>query len=300
MTAFRATSWCRSYVTCRQSQCTNWIWQDKLKPDTRCRQCGTWWPALTVIQGGTGKGKGQGRPTKTEARQQASWLETPPGLGKLKPLKKTKIQKEATDLLEPVWSGVSHELQDKLQHLGIGPKKPPEPDLHEMLKTHMAALPAQVQEVVTRLTTPAPASEQDIAIKLKGQVADLKNLSTKKTQLQEKLDQTKLQYQTLLQEMQDLQQKLNEGQQALKLLSEDYMKAVNKETKQADLDSGMDIDTLPAAVETFVANLGVSLSDEQKTQLHGLLKRPNDTDGDLSKRRKTDSPAKTAPPGSDG
>ena len=193
-----------------------------------------------------------------------------------------------------------HELQDKLQHLGIGPKKPPEPDLHEMLKTHMAALPAQVQEVVTRLTTPAPASEQDIAIRLKGQVTDLKNLSTKKTQLQEKLDQTKLQYQTLLQEMQDLQQKLNDGQQALKLLSEDYMKAVNKETKQADLDSGMDIDTLPAAVETFVANLGVSLSDEQKTQLHGLLKRPNDTDGDLSKRRKTDSPAKTAPPGSDG
>ena len=193
-----------------------------------------------------------------------------------------------------------HELQDKLQHLGIGPKKPPEPDLHEMLKTHMAALPAQVQEVVTRLTTPAPAAEQDIAIRLKGQVTDLKNLSTKKTQLQEKLDQTKLQYQTLLQEMQDLQQKLNDGQQALKLLSEDYMKAVNKETKQADLDSGMDIDTLPAAVETFVANLGVSLSDEQKTQLHGLLKRPNDTDGDLSKRRKTDSPAKATPPGSGG
>ena len=265
MTAFRTTSWCRSYVTCRHSQCTNWIWQDKLKPDTRCRQCGTWWPVLKASQGGTGKGKGQGRPTKTEATKQASWLETPPGLGKLKPLKKTKLQKEATELLEQVWSGMSNELQDKLQHLGIGPKKPPEPDLHEMLKTHMAALPAQVQEVVTRLTTPAPASEQDIAIRLKGQVTDLKNLSTKKTQLQEKLDQTKLQYQTLLQEMQDLQQKLNDGQQALKLLSEDYMKAVNKETKQADLDSGMDIDTLPAAVETFVANLGVSLSDEQKT-----------------------------------
>ena len=100
--------------------------------------------------------------------------------------------------------------------------------------------------------------------------------------------------------MQELQQKLNDGQQALKLLSEDYTKAVNKETKPADLESSMDVDPLPAAVETFVANLGVSLSDEQKTQLHGLLKRPNDTDGDLSKRRKTDSPATATPPGSCG
>ena len=137
-------------------------------------------------QGGTGKGKGQGRPAKTDMSRNTTWLDTPPGLDKLKPLKKTKIQKEATELLEPVWSAMSSELQDKLQHLGIGPKKPPEPDLHEMLKTHMASLPAQVQEVVTRLTAPAPVSEQDIAIKLKGQVSDLKNLSMKKTQLQEK------------------------------------------------------------------------------------------------------------------
>ena len=262
--------------------------------------CGTWWSVLKVTQGGTCKGKGQGRPSKTETSRQTTWLEAPPGLGKLKPLKKNKLQKEATELLEPVWSGMSSDLQDKLQHLGIGPKKPPEPDLHEMLKTHMASLPAQVQEAVTRLTTPAPASEQDIAIKLKGQVTDLKNLSMKKTHLQEKLDQTKAQYQTLLHEMQELQQKLNDGQQALKLLSEDYMKAVNNELKPADLDSSMEVDPLPAAVETFVANLGVSLPDEQKTQLHGLLKRPNDTDGDLSKRRKTDSPALTPPSGSCG
>ena len=185
--------------------------------------CGTWWPVLKVTQGGTGKG--QGRPAKTDMSRNTTWLDTPPGLDKLKPLKKTKIQKEATELLEPVWSAMSSELQDKLQHLGIGPKKPPEPDLHEMLKTHMASLPAQVQEVVTRLTAPAPVSEQDIAIKLKGQVSDLKNLSMKKTQLQEKLDQTKAQYQTLLHEMQELQQKLTDGQQALKLISEDYMTA---------------------------------------------------------------------------
>lgn len=57
-----------------------------------------------------------------------------------------------------------------------------------MLKAHMAALPQQVQEAVTRLTAPAPATEQDIAARLKGQVSELKNLSLKKTQLQDKLD----------------------------------------------------------------------------------------------------------------
>ena len=195
MTSFRNTSWCRGYVTCSQAQCANWIWQDRLRPDTRCPKCGTWWPRVPTNSGGAGKGKGQGRPTKTTTSWQTTWLDTPPGLGRTKPLKKTKIEKEAADLLEPVWSVISTDLQDKLQHLGIGPQKPPEPDLHEMLKTHMASLPAQVQEAVTRLTAPTPASEQDIAIKLKGQVTELKNLSTKKTHLQEKLDQTKAQYQ---------------------------------------------------------------------------------------------------------
>ena len=271
-----------------------------MRPDTRCRLCGTWWPVLKPTQGGLGKGKGQGRLTKTDNSKPTPWLEAPPGLSKMKPLKKNKLQKEATELLEPVWSGMPNELQDRLQHLGIGPKKPPEPDLHEMLKTHMAALPAQVQEVVTRLTAPAPVSEQDIAIKLKGQVTELKNLSMKKTQLQEKLDQTKAQYQGLLTEMQELQQKLNDGQQALKLLSEDYMKAVDTEHKPTDLETSMEVDPLPAAVETFVANLGVSLSAEQKTQLHGLLKRPNDMDADLSKRRKTETQPVPPPPGSCG
>ena len=118
--------------------------QDRLRPDTRRRKCGTWWPRVTTSSGGTGKGKGQGRPTKTTPPWPATWIDTPPGLGRMRPL-------------------------NKLQHLGIGPQKPPEPDLRETLKTHMASLPTQVQEAVTRLTAPTPASEQDIAIKLKGQ-----------------------------------------------------------------------------------------------------------------------------------
>ena len=188
----------------------------------------------------------------------------------MKPLKKTKIQKEASDLLETVWGGMPSDPQEKLQHLGIGPAKQPELDLAEMLKTHMAALPTQVQEV-TRLTTPEPASEKDIATKLKGQVSGLKNLSIKKTQLQEKLDHTKAHYQTLLSEMQELQQKLNEGQKTLKQVSEESRIPSQKSLKPPWRS------ILPAA----------------------LLKRPSGTE-DLTKRRKTDALSNGTPPGSCG
>lgn len=47
---------------------------------------------------------------------------------------------------------------------------------------------------------------------------------------QTKLDHTKRQYASMLQDMQDLQAKLTEGQQKLKALSEDYMKIVKPGT----------------------------------------------------------------------
>ena len=92
----------------------------------------------------------------------------------------------------------------------------------------MAALPQAVQEVVTKLTQPIPDTEKEIAQKLKTQVTDLKTISIRKTQLQTKLDQVKAQYASMLQDMQDLQSKLTDGQQRLKTLSEQYMKAVNQ------------------------------------------------------------------------
>lgn len=243
MTPSKATPWCRNYTVCSNTQCTNWIWSDKLRPDTGRRKCGHWWPAVRT---GIGKGKGQGRPhNKQTGTWTSRWIDTPPGLVRLKPLRKTKIQKEASDLLEAFWTGMPVDVQEKLQNLGIGPTKAPEPDLTEMLKTHMAALPPQVQEAVTRLT--APVTEKDIATKLKGQVSDLKNLSIKKTQLQEKLDHTKAQYQTLLLEMQELQQKLHDGQKTSKQTSQ----GVNKDPQPEELDPAMEVDPLPAALETF-------------------------------------------------
>ena len=111
----------------------------------------------------------------------------------------------------------------------------------------------------------------------------------KKTQLQNRIDQVKTQYAALLTEMQDLQTKLTEGQQSLKTLSDEYMKAVSQTPTPSELPAvSGEGEQIPMAVESFVHSLGISLTEEQKSQLHGLLKRPNQDQEDPTKRRKTD------------
>ena len=54
------------------------------------------------------------------------------------------------------------------------------------------------------------------------------------------------------------------------------------------------------AVETFVTSLGIDLTDEQRSQLHGLLKRPVQEAEGPSKRRKTETTAPLPPGGQCG
>lgn len=75
------------------------------------------------------------------------------------------------------------------------------------------------------------------------------------------------------------------------------MKAVNQTPAPADIPAASgDAEQIPMAVESFVHSLGISLTEEQKTQLHGLLKRPNQETEDSMKRRKTEG-TQLVPPG---
>ena len=127
--------------------------------------------------------------------------ESPPHLPKVRPLKISKVQQEATELLSTAWTTLTEDTQAKLQANGIGPTKPEAPELKDVLKSHVEALPQPVQDLVTKLTTPEPCTEREIAAKLKGRVTELKNLSMKKTQLQSKIDHVKSQYAALLTDM---------------------------------------------------------------------------------------------------
>ena len=145
-------NWCRAYTPCSKQSCTNWIWQDKMYPGARCRKCSNMWPTTSTS---TGKGKGFGKPNNRTTRGHQG-LDPPPGLGKVRPLKISKVQQEATELSSTTWTSFTEDIQSKLQAIGIGPSKPEAPELKDVLKTHMEALPQQVQELVTKLTTPEP------------------------------------------------------------------------------------------------------------------------------------------------
>ena len=68
------------------------------------------------------------------------------------------------------------------------------------------------------------------------------------------------------------------------------MAAVNQTPKPDDLNqAAVATEPIPMAVESFVTSLGISLTEDQRSQLHGLLKRPNTDEEDPTKRRKTES-----------
>ena len=146
-------------MTCKNPSCSNWIWADKLRPDTRCRKCGQWWQQPSSSGKGKGQGHGQAKAFghgKTWPRKQASpqLLNTPPGLNRLWPLKQHKDQATAAELLASTWEVIPEPIQAKLTALGYGPLRQEEPELTELLKSHTTALPQEVQAVVTKLTQP--------------------------------------------------------------------------------------------------------------------------------------------------
>ena len=78
------------------------------------------------------------------------------------------------------------------------------------------------------------------------------------------------------------------------------MKAVSQTPAPPELPAATrEAEHIPMAVKSFVHSLGISLTEEQKNQLHGLLKRPNQDQEDSMKRRKTEA-ATHAPQGQCG
>ena len=155
----------------------------------------------------------------------------------------------------------------------------------------MSQLPPTVRELVEKLTKPAPPTEKDVASKLKSQVTLLKDLSLRKSTLQNKIDSTKKAYQELLDEMKGIQTRIETEQQTLTATSASYMFLVNAAKPDlGELPETGGADPVPAAVAGFINTLGVSLTEEQQQQLQNMLKRPPAEPVDEAKRRKTEAP----------
>ena len=284
--------WGRSYQICNSGTCKNWIWEDKIQAGFTCRLCGSTWKKPS--QGYASKAQQVKHLTRWNAYKARSPT-PPPGLGKGKPGKSGKLQKVASDILAPAWEGLDEALRSKLIEVGINPNpKQIEPDLTDVLKENLANLPAPVKELVEKITKPQPPTEKDMAVQLKQQVTNLRDISHRKQILQQKIDSTKKHYQDLLEEMKQLQQKLEQEQASLNATSAAYMTKVKEEHPPGSyvLDVEMK-DTVPEAVAGFITTLGVSLTPEQKEQLQQMLKRPQSgvegTDEE-AKRRRTGAP----------
>ena len=216
--------WGRTYQSCKCSGCRNWIWEDKIQVGYTCRLCGTAW--LKPSQGYVSGAKQVKHMTRWNPFKDRSPT-PPPGLGKQKPGKQGKLQKVASDILAPAWEGLDEALRTKLMEVGINPiSKQVEPDLTDVLKENLANLPAPVKELVETITKPQPPTEKDMAVQLKQQVTNLRDISHRKQILQQKIDSTKKHYQELLEEMKQLQQKLEQEQASLNATSAAYMTKV--------------------------------------------------------------------------
>lgn len=86
----------RAYQVC---SCKNWIWSDRIKEGSSCRKCGTAWPKPF---GGFTSWAPMHRTHSRWTRSRSS-PSPPPGLSQAKPLKPSKIQREAAQVLAPAW-----------------------------------------------------------------------------------------------------------------------------------------------------------------------------------------------------
>ena len=156
-------------------------------------------------------------------------------------------------------------MQQKLTEIGITPSPPsPELDLKDALRDNLAQLPAPVKELVERITKPQPPLEKDAANKLKQQVSTLRDLSQTKQTLQSKIDATKKAFQDLLDEMKNIQSKIEQEQAELNSTSTAYMSLVSKQpdpvqlSEDADMKDPVPFSTRlrPAWVPLWVKELG--------------------------------------------
>ena len=79
-------------------------------------------------------------------------------------------------------------------------------------------------------------------------------------------------------------------------LALDGLHLIKEVLEPSDLEAPLgETEQIPMAVESFVHSLGISLTEEEKSQLHGLLKRPIQDPDDPTKRRKTDASVPATP-----
>ena len=162
----------------------------------------------------------------------------PPGLHGGKPPKKSKAKAQDTEKkLQEHWTTILETLCTQLEAMGVKAAEPA-PDLPTLIKEHLQSLPSKLKEAVEKIVE--PKSEPPLNQKLKQAVGALKQLSEKKAAIQVKADNIKQQYTQLLQDLKDIQAKIETAQKELQETTHLYSQQLEKDKQTQDEDTMQD------------------------------------------------------------
>ena len=200
-----------------------------------------------------GNGKGNGKPAP------GSKGEKGPGKGKGHPPYK-ELTPAQLETAKGLFESATDEQKEVLKLMGVEQPAQPTPDLAELCRQHIDALPESIKALLEKQTEPEKApTVTETSRKFKVATADLRELILKKSALQLKINKTKTTYAELLAEMQQLQEVLSKQQQEVTALQQELQDRV-----QADQPSPG-----PNLLE-ILQDLGTQVSEEQAAKLAGF------------------------------
>ena len=202
---------------------------------------------------GPGNSKGNGKPS------QGAKGEKGPGKGKGYPPAK-ELAPAQVEIAKGLFESATEEQKDVLKLMGVEQPAQPTPDLTELCRQHIDALPESIKMLLEKQTEPEKApTVTETSRKFKVAAADLRELILKKSTLQLKINKTKTTYTDLLTEMQQLQEVLSKQQQEVTALQQELQDRVQAEQPPPG----------PSLLQTL-QDLGVQISDEQAAKLAGF------------------------------
>ena len=235
---------------------------------------------------------GQAAPRKSHwpsVWESASWrapkarrpkVQPPPGLD-------TKAwPDEVLEALKEHWGSFDGKLQATLKTHGLhtSAAAQAEPDLKEICKQHLAALPESIQKLVQEpkqeLTHGQAVS--DLNKKFKSETNQLRDLVQQSITLQERIDKAKQSYEELLRSMQVLTEKLQIKQTEVEALQ----KQLQTKLSETDVPPAK-----PEEVQTFDAffaaleKAGLQLDEAQRSKVKEHLVEPPLLGGQVKRRR---------------
>ena len=268
----------RNYLVCKGCG-QSWLWEDRLvqKPHMACNVCGHQWkqhplPDLRKRRVEWASWNFNKKGEQWPKRSYKEVLVTPPpglhgGKGPKKPKGRVKgIEKK----LQEHWTSIPEALKTQLEAMGIQAAAPaPPPDLPTLIKEHLQSLPAELKEAVEKIVEP-PKSETPLNQKVKVAVGTLKQLSEKKAAIQIRADQVKQQYTQLLQDLKEIQSKIETAQKELQDATHLYNQQLEKD-KEKVADESMQDEITAENLLTVMASLGMQVSAEQAKEFANKL-----------------------------